>query len=74
MVQQEEIFGTIITVMFTILTIVFMKLFWVDAIAPTWVAIVFTVLFGATAIWACVRVGIYWYYRIKNYFEKKKKK
>ena len=40
----------------------------------TILTIVFTVLFGATAIWACVRVGIYWYYRIKNYFEKKKKK
>ncbi len=73
MLQQDEVFGTILTVLFTLMVIAFLKVFWVDLVAPTWVAIVFTVLFGATAIWACVKVGIYWYYRIKNYMERKKK-
>ena len=70
--HSNEILGTIFTIVFTILTIIFIKLFWVDATAPFWVALVFTIAFGATSIWACIKVGIWWYYKIKNYLNRNK--
>ena len=71
--HEVEILGTIMTIFFTIMTIVFIKLFWFDAIAPFWVALVFTIAFGATSIWACTKVGIWWYHKLKDYFGRKKK-
>ena len=71
--HSNEILGTIMTAFFTLLTIIFIKLMWVDAIAPTWLAIVVTVAFGATSIWACTKVGIWWYHKIKEILARKKK-
>lgn len=70
--HANEILGTIATILFTIMTIVFIKLFWVDAIAPFWVALIFTIAFGVTSIWACVNVGAWWYHKIKDYLNRNK--
>lgn len=70
--HANEILGTIATILFTILTIIFIKLFWVDAIAPFWVALIFTIAFGVTSIWACVRVSVWWYRKIKDYLNRNK--
>ena len=67
-----EILGTILTILFTIMTIVFIKLFWFDAIAPVWVAVLFTVAFGGASIWACVKVFGWWHRKIKDYLNRKK--
>ena len=66
------ILGTIATLVFTIFVIIFIKLFWVDAIAPFWVALISTIVFGATSIWACVKVGMWWYRKIKKYQNRNK--
>ena len=70
--HANEILGTIATILFTIMTIIFAKLFWVDAIAPFWVALIFTIAFGVTSIWACVRVSVWWYHKIKDYLNRNK--
>lgn len=70
--HEVEIFGTILTIFFTIMTVIFIKLFWVDAIAPFWVALIFTIAFGVTSIWVCVKVGTWWYYKIKDYLNRNK--
>ena len=67
-----EILGSVLPIFFVIFTIVFSKFLWVDAIAPLWFAVVFTVLFGAASIWICVKVGAWWYYKLKEYFGRKK--
>ena len=71
--HDVEIWGTVLTLFFTLLTIIFVKLLWFDAIAPLWVAILVTAAFGATAIWACIKVGTWWYHKLKDYFARKKK-
>jgi membrane protein implicated in regulation of membrane protease activity len=67
-----EIIGTIMTAFFTVISFIFIKLFWFDAIVPFWVALVGTIALGGTAIWACWKVGRYWYYKLKERLGKKK--
>jgi len=68
----REILGTLLTVFFIIFVAILIKLLWVNAIAPLWVAIVTSAVFGGVAIWAIIKVGSWWYQRIKNHFNKKK--
>ena len=71
--HEVEILGTIMTALFTFLTCLFIKLFWFcPAVAPFWVALIGTIVLGGTAIWACTKVGIYWYHKLKSYFGRKK--
>ena len=70
--HEVEIMGTIATAFFTVMSFVFIKLFWFDAIAPFWVALVGTIALGGTAIWACWKVGSYWYHKLKERLGKKK--
>lgn len=67
-----EILGTVLTVLFTIMSVIFIKLFWVDAIAPVWVAVLGTVVLGGASIWACIKVFSWWHRKLKDYFAKKK--
>lgn len=66
MEHAREIWGTVFTAVFTIMSAVFIKLFWVDAIAPFWVALIGTIVLGGTALWACFRVAWYWIHKIKS--------
>ena len=61
-----EIIGTIGTALFTLIVAVLIKLFWFNAIAPFWVALIGTIALGGAAIWACWKVGNYWYRKIKE--------
>lgn len=61
-----EIAGTIGVAFFTVIVALLIKLFWFNAIAPLWVSIIGTVVLGGTAIWACWKVGKFWYNKFKE--------
>lgn len=61
-----EIAGTIGVAFFTVIVALLIKLFWFNAIAPLWVGIIGTVVLGGTAIWACWKVGKFWYNKFKE--------
>ena len=61
-----ETMGTIMTVLFVAISVIFIKLFWFDAIAPFWVALIGTIALGGASIWACWKVGKFWCRKIKE--------
>lgn len=62
----REVFGTIFSVLFVILSVVLIKLFFVDLIAPIWVGIVCSILLGGTSIWICTKLGKWVVNKIKR--------
>lgn len=62
----REIFGTIFSVLFVILSMFLIKLFFVDLIAPLWVGIVCSVLLGGASVWICIKLGKWVWSKIKR--------
>lgn len=61
-----EFFGTLFTVFFDVVYLVFVYLFFAKDIAPLAVAIAITVVFGLAAAYLTYRVGKYWINKLKK--------
>jgi hypothetical protein len=66
MEHENEIIGTVGAGIFALIAVAFIKTLFVDAVAPFWLALLGSVALGGTALWACIKVGLYWYRKFKS--------
>lgn len=71
--MREEILGTIITAGFDIVTVMLIYMLLTLSSAPKLLVILGTLIFGGVAIWATVKVCIYWFNKIKKKWNLKRK-
>ena len=72
MEHENEILGTVMAILFLVLVIgVTCSLWSAGSTAPFWLALCATIALGGTAIWACVKVFVYWYNKLKSRLGKK---
>ena len=71
--MREEILGTIVTAVFDIVTFILIYMLLTLSSAPKLLVILGTIIFGGVAIWATVKVCIYWFNKIKKKWNLKRK-
>lgn len=61
-----EFFGTLFTILFDIVCLLFVYLFFAKGIAPLGVAIAVSAILGVSAIYLTYRVGKFWINKLKK--------
>ena len=69
---REDIFGTIGTAVFDLAAFAIIFILWTVE-APKALAVAGTVVLGGVALWATVKVCIYWFNKIKKKWNSKRK-
>ena len=71
--MREEYLGTLITGLFDIVVFIIIYMLWTISSAPKILIVAGTLVFGGVAIWATVKVCIYWFNKIKQKWNLKRK-